>query len=334
MIFTLVQRKADVDRKIRAIPKTIPTVVTATVRRQTLKLSFIKEGTIEANNQIAVVSQVQGTVVAVYAHVGSNLKAGDPIFKIDDATLRSKLVSAKTAYDVARKEWERAQTLHQEQVISDSDLESYEQTYQTNQASLTAAQQDYNHSTITSPVSGIMTDRPIDLGATVVLGTTVATIIDNSMFKLKLNVGEKEAFKLKFGDTVLVETDVYPGVKLNGHINSISDQSDAAHTFPVEIALSNTKKYPLKAGIFGQAEFQLGTEYNVLTIPREAVVGSIKTPKVYVTENGKVKLRDIIIGSENDTQLVVIQGLNENDQVVVSGQDDLMDNMAVKLGNH
>jgi RND family efflux transporter MFP subunit len=333
MVFTLFHRKAEADRKANTTVDTVQSVSTITLQKQNLQSDFNKVGEIQANNQVTVVSQIQGTVQAVYANVGSYLIAGAPLFKIDDELPKSNLNSAEASYQKAQKDWERAQELHKEQVISDSELESARATMRSAEASYISAKREYKNSYITAPISGVITDRPINLGAYVSTGTTVATLLDKSIFKVKVNVGEQEAFKLKVGDPVTVETDVYPGVSFNGRIKSISDQSDAAHTFPVEVTLPDSEKYPLKSGIFGTVHFQLGSENNALTIPREALVGSVKNPQVYVFANGRVKLRDIVVGSEINTKLVVTKGLNVNEQVVSSGQDNLADNMAVKKVN-
>lgn len=304
-----------------------------TIQKQTVESTYTKTSTIAAGNEVAVVAQTSGKVIAVYASVGSHLRAGAPLFKIDDAVLRSKLASARTAYDVARKEWERNVHLHQEQVISDFDLESSEETFQSAKANYNSAQQDYNYSTVTAPISGVVTDRAVDLGATVSSGTTVATMVDDSAYKITVNVGEQEAFKLKSGDIVKIETDVYPGVTLTGRIKSISGKSDAVHTFPVEVTIVNDKTHPLKSGIFGKVTFRLGTIRDALVIPRQALAGSLKEPQVYVIERGVAKLRSIVVGAEVDDKLVVTTGLSEKEQVVVSGQENLQDNAAIKVIN-
>ncbi len=332
IILTLFHNKNTAEQKANAVKQRafIP-VSTMTVHRRNLYPTFSKTGTIIANNEVSVVSQTAGKVVAVYGNVGSYVKAGAPIAKVDDKVLNSKLVSARTAYEVAQREWERAQKLHQEKIISDSDLETSEATLQNVKASYDAAHQDYNESLITAPISGVITERSIDQGATVSSGTIIATIIDNSTFKITVNVNEENAFQLSAGNKVVIETAVYPGVQLSGRIKSISAKSDAVHTFPVEITVGNYKIHPLKSGVFGKVIFNLGRLNNVLVIPREALVGSIKNPQVYLVEKDHAILRDIIIDSEIGSQLVVKQGLNENDQVVVSGQENLNPRSIIKV---
>jgi RND family efflux transporter MFP subunit len=334
MIFTLFHNKNTAELKAKtANQQTFIPVSTMMVHRRTLQSTLSKTGTILASNEVFAVSQTVGKVVAIYVNVGTYVKSGSPIAKIDDAVLRSKLASARTDYTVAQNEWERARKLHQEKIISDSDLENYGKTLQTEKANLDSAQEDYDQSVITAPISGVITDRAVDLGSTVSSGTTIATVVDNSTFKITVNVDEKQAFKLNVGDMVTIETAVYPDIKLGGRIKSISVKSDSVHTFPVEITIQNDKSHPLKSGVFGKVTFELGNAINVLAIPREALVSSIKTPQIYVVENGRAALRDIIIDSEINSYLVVKEGLYEKDQVVVNGQENLSNNTAIKVIN-
>lgn len=334
MVFVLFHNKSTANLKAKnANQQTAIPVSTFSVKRQTLQNTFDKVGTIVANNEVSVVSQASGKVIAMYVEVGSYVSAGSPIAKIEDNVLKSKLTSAQTAYTVAQKEWERANHLHQEKIISDSDLDTYHKNLITAKATLDSAQEDYDHSTVTAPISGVITERAVDKGATVSFGTAIATIIDNSIFKITVNVNEKQAFKLNAGDMVTITTDVYPGVKLSGRIKSISAKSDSVHTFPVEITILNDKAHPLKSGVLGKITFNLGGAADVLAIPRAALVGSIKSPQVYVIENGRAVLRDIVVDSEINAYLVVKGGLNEKDQVVVDGQDNLSNNSLVKIFN-
>ena len=93
----------------------------------------------------------------------------------------------------------------------------------------------------------------------------------------------------------------------------------------------NDVLHPLKAGMFGTAEFGSGSPRETLLIPRNSIVGSIKTPKVYVVENNKSVLRAIRIGSANDHEVEVLDGLSEGEIVVTSGQINLDNNITVRI---
>jgi RND family efflux transporter MFP subunit len=331
MVLVLFHNKAEVEKKAKVTHSASVPVIVTEVQLETPQTNLIKVGLIVANNEVAVVSEASGKIVGVHAGVGSYLRAGTPIVKLDDELTKANLLSAQTNYDKARKDWERAQELHNQESISSSELESARNNFLAAEAARLSAKRQYENTTITTPISGIVTARPVNLGVMVNPGTVVATIIDTASFKVTVNVGSGEVFKLKTGDRVGVATDVYPGTEFMGRIVSISDRSDEARTFPVEVGITNQKEHPLKSGIYGKVTFRLETERPVLAIPRDAVIGSIKDPQVYVVENGVAKLREIVIGSESDAKLEVIRGLSEQERVVVSGQDNLQDNATVEV---
>jgi RND family efflux transporter MFP subunit len=138
---------------------------------------------------------------------------------------------------------------------------------------------------------------------------------------------------LKIGDRVDITTEVYPGVVFSGKIATISAKGDEAHTYPVEVDLPNSKQHPLKAGMFGNVNFVSFTKGESLLIPREALLGSIKNPQVFIVENNTAKLVNLVIGNTYDNYLEVISGLKEGQEIVVNGQNNIEDNNKVTIIN-
>lgn len=333
MVVILFFRKAEVDSKARSAQSNVTSVYVTKVKREALESNVTKVGTIVANNVVSVASETSGKIVAVYVNVGSYVKAGAPLVKVDDETLRAKYLSAQVAYDKAKKDFDREQELYKTQVVSGSELETYREDLQSAEADYITAKYNYTHAVITSPISGLVTERVVDIGAMVSSGTTVATVIDNSVFKVDVDVTEEEAYQIKVGDPVVITTTVYPGVNFNGRILTISSKASDAHAIPVEVQFTPPQGYSIKSGIFGKVTFQLGTPGLALTVPRDAIIGSMKEPQVYVVEGAVAKLRNIVVGSGYGTKLEVLQGLKENEHVVTAGQDYLKDNAMVDVTN-
>jgi multidrug efflux pump subunit AcrA (membrane-fusion protein) len=186
---------------------------------------------------------------------------------------------------------------------------------------------------IRAPISGIIAALPAAVGMNVNPGTIVANIVDISTLKVNLNIGEQNVFNLRVGEPVEVETDVYPGVKYYGRIESVGVKADEVHTFPVQIIFPNHPQYRLKSGMFGKVSFKLGN-YPALLIPRVAITGSIGNPQVFVMKNDIVNLRSIRVGSEVGTNIIVLEGLTEGESVILSGQENLKDNAKVMVMNN
>ncbi len=329
--FTLVKNKSEMTEKAKIIKIEAYPVSVVTIAKENLADSLTQIGEIVANNDVNVAAEQTGKVTAVMVKEGSYVNAGAPLVKLDDLLSQTQFATAKVNYEKAQRDWERYQTLRKQEVISDTELEAARLQFKSAEASYISTQRQYHNSVVTSPISGVVTSRPVNIGTMINPGTVVANVVDTSVFKVKLNIGERNAFRLKTGDPVAVETDVYPGVKMNGRIESISAKSDTAHNYPVQVLIPNiNKQYPLKSGMYGKVTFILPSQ-DALTIPRTALVGSVNDPKVYVVEGNNAKLRPIVVGSEVGNKLTVIQGLSEGETVVFAGQDNLKDNIPVTI---
>jgi RND family efflux transporter MFP subunit len=328
--FVLFNNKAEMERKANIAPITSIPVSVVSATKQNIQRNLTQVGVIVAINDVNIVSEVSGKIINVLAKEGTYVAAGAPIVKVDDTLLNAKFLATQTSYQKSQKDWERKQALYKDQLISDAELELARQTFKATEAQYIADQKQYQNTLVTSPISGVVTSRPVNIGTMLNPGTVVANIVDISMFKVKLNVGEEDAFTLKAGDVVTIETDVYPGVKFTGRIDSISVKGDESHTYPVQVLLPNNKQYPLKSGMFGRVTFRTNNQMALL-IPRDALVGSIKNPQVFVVNDSKAALRQIVIGSEAGTNITIKKGLNEGDTVVISGQDNLRDGATVNV---
>jgi len=158
--------------------------------------------------------------------------------------------------------------------------------------------------------------------------TQIANVVDISRLKVKLNVAEKDVIRLKVGEKVEVTTDVFPGNVFTGSIFSISSKGDEGHTYPVEVVLNNSKQQ-IKAGMFGRVMFTPKISGAAIVIPRECIVGSAKDAKLYVINNNIAKLRPVVTGKDLGTDIEILNGLQEGEQVVVNGQNNLSDNAPV-----
>jgi RND family efflux transporter MFP subunit len=314
--------------KINAYPVTVSTVEEKKVSNN---LDLI--GTIVGENDVQVVSEAQGKVTGIYANVGDYKTAGSVIAQLDDELKKSVYQTAEVNFEKSKKDFERYEALYNNKSVSDVQYEQAKLGFYNAQSQYVAAKKDYEDTKITAPISGMITARNIDMGTYVNKNMAVANIVDISKLKVKVGVAEKDVFSLKKGDKVIVTTSVYPGAEFSGVISTISDKGDQAHNYPVEISLNNNKEHPLKSGMFGKVSFKEKSGESRLVVSRDALVGSIKNPQVFVVENGVVHLRNITIGNVYDTNLEVMGGLRSGDKVVVNGQNNLDENTAVYVIN-
>jgi RND family efflux transporter MFP subunit len=304
-------------------------VVKAT--KQDITDSFSQVGTIVAYNDVAVISETSGRVVKVSAEVGDYKPAGSVLVEVDSELREAAYKTANVSYEKAKKDLERYEALYKEGSISDSQIEQARWSYQSAEAQYIVARRQLSDTKITTPISGIVTARNVNVG-NMVMGapqaTVIANVVDISRLKVKLNVAEKDVIRLKVGEKVEVTTDVFPSEVFTGSIFSISSKGDEGHTYPVEVVLKNSK-LELKAGMFGRVMFTPKSAGNLIVVPRESIVGSVKDAALYVVNNNVAKLRSVVTGKEAGTNIEILSGLQDGELVVVNGQNNLSDNAPV-----
>ena len=302
--------------------------------KKNLSASLSLVGTVYANNDVNIVSETSGKITGVYAKVGDYKTAGSVLFQVDDELRKAALMSAEVNYEKAKKDYERTQELFQQKSATDAQVDMAKLGSAMAETQYIVAKRQMADTKIKTPISGYITMRTVDLGSMVQgapQATLVANVVDISKVKVKLSVAEKDAFILKAGDQVSVTTDVYPQTTFTGRIESVSAKGDDAHTFPIEISIANEAKHLLKAGMFARVSFTSVKSNETIVIPREALVGSIKAPQVFVLENGIAKLRSITVGSEAGLYVQVLNGLTDGEVVVVNGQNNIVDNTKVEV---
>ncbi len=306
-------------------------VSTTLVKKMQLVNTISLVGVVNASNDVNVISEAQGLVVDVKIKVGDYVKAGTVLFQIDDVIMQSNLASAEINYLKAKRDFERSETLYQENSISAAQLDLARLGMKAAESQLTLAKKQLSDTKIKAPISGTINKRIVDRGSMVNPGTPVANIVDISTLKVLLNVSEKDAFNINTGEQTEIITDVYPGVTFYGRVDNIASKADEAHTYPVEVRLPNNPAHPLKAGMFARVNFISHKKEESLAIPRESLIGSIKDARVYTVQNQIAKLKNVVVGRSSGNFLEILSGLNENEVVVTNGQNNLSDSSKVVI---
>ncbi len=329
--FWLYQQKPQTHRQqTRDFVTKVPVSV-APASKGAVRDSFAVVGVSDAWRDVDILSETSGIVRAVSSEVGQKKAAGETLLKVDDEIAASGLRKARVNRELAMRDFERYRNLETEGAVSVTSYEARKLKLEDAEADLVAAQRRYRDTAIKAPVTGTVTSRLVDVGALVQPGMKVANMVDLSRVRIKSSVPEKQVPLLSEGMAVQVTTDLYPGTVFHAAISSISAKSSRDHTYQVESIMENPKGTPFRAGMFARTAFVGGTVRHSLLIPRQALVGSIRNPEVFVVNRGVVHLVRLVVGAEPGTSIEVLQGLNSGDIVVVSGQNELGDGSQVTI---
>lgn len=322
------RREKDVQKT--SVLSVIPVTV-GEVTKEKLEDKLVLIGTVSPYNEVTVASETQGKIVGVYFNIGDKVGAGKVLVKVDDEIKSATVENAKANFEKAKKDLERYEELYKQGSITEVQLENARLAYTQTESQYIIASRQLSDTRIIAPFSGVITAKMIERGTVVSNATPIATLVNIATVKVKVNVPEKDVFKLKVGDVADITTDIYPEEKFSGKIININSKGDEMHTFPIEIELRNSTVNPLKAGMFVNVNFGTVEKGETVVIPRSALVGSVKNPQVYIVENNIARLRDIIIGVNVGEKLEVLNGLTTGELVVINGQINLQDSTSVSI---
>jgi len=175
--------------------------------------------------------------------------------------------------------------------------------------------------TLTAPISGVIQELGVRSGMTLSQGAMVAKINGLDTVWLEAAVPEAQASALHVGQAAKVSFPAFPGKTFAGKVIALLPEFEASsRTLRVRVELPN-RGAALKPGMFAQMQFPAGAGKPVLLVPSEAVIRTGTRNLVMVARGkGQFVPIEVRLGSESGGKTVVSAGLNEGDQVVVSGQ--------------
>ncbi|MCU1726103.1 efflux RND transporter periplasmic adaptor subunit [Pseudomonas sp. 7P_10.2_Bac1] len=175
--------------------------------------------------------------------------------------------------------------------------------------------------TITSPVGGVLQELNVRQGMTLALGETLARVNGLDSVWLAVAVPEAQAGAVVVGQTVEARLPAFPGEVLKGVVSAILPQTSAdSRTLQVRVELANPDAR-LRPGLTAQVSLERGVPHSVLWVPSEAVIRTGHRALVMQAgEGGHYRAVEVRTGPENDGQTAILQGLEEGQQVVSSGQ--------------
>ncbi|WP_236977107.1 efflux RND transporter periplasmic adaptor subunit [Membranihabitans maritimus] len=305
-------------------------IYTATTSEFNDSLNF--NGTFEAKKELSVIAESSGRITDLFVKEGQRISKGQVIAKIDDASIKAQMDMINAQLDKTKNDVSSYERLLKAGAISEQQYEEVKLSLKNIEANLAATTQQLKYTTLVAPMSGVIQSIPVEQGSFATPGTQIANVVDISSLKMVIQVPEKDVVKLRTGQKVNIQTEVYPEKSFTGVISLIAVQADAARKYNVEIELPVSPSFPLKPGMFGNVSINTSSEPTLaLFIPRKSIVGSIQNPEVFVVSNRKAMKKSIKIGQVKGSLIEVTKGVQEGDQVVISGQVNLEEGTTVQI---
>ncbi len=293
-------------------------------------------GTLLAGVDVDVRSEIDGIVQEIFFEEGDRVKKGDLLVTMDDSEYRykeleneGKVLEAKADLSLALKTFDRIKNLYKEGVISgqdydiaEADVELKEASIKSAQAILSFAKDELNDTRIHAPITGIVSEKFIDIGEYVTEGSTdLLNIVDIDPIKLEFTVPAKYFSYVKVGQEVSVSVEAYPDEEFTGRVYYINPKiATDTRRFRCYARIQNPDDR-LSPGFFVLTKLPVATHLNAVVIPEEALLSEEGVSYCFRVEDGLAVRTVVVPGMRlKDGMLEIVKGLKAGDSVVVRGQ--------------
>jgi len=323
-----------------------------TVRRITVQREVDLSGTLLSPDQERVSSEVAGIVRDVPVQLGTEIRAGDLLVRLEPRELQlaldraegqlrqieaqlgidrsqdrrppsdEQIASVRQAManrDDARNTFKRAQQLHDRGLMSQVDYDTAETRLKVADASIKA------------PVSGAVSERLVQPGEFIRENTPVATIVQVNPLKLRTAIQEKHAGLIRPGQTVAFAVEAFPARAFVGTVAYVSPAVDqATRTFAVEALVDNGDRV-LKPGFFAKGVVRTHRDDNILAVPEDAISTLAGVSTVYTIEDGKALQQQVTLGARQDGLVEVTSGLKGDETLATTNLSQLATGVLVRV---
>ncbi|MDR1555644.1 MAG: efflux RND transporter periplasmic adaptor subunit [Tannerellaceae bacterium] len=262
-------------------------------------------------------SITEGTAVhpgeAIVTVSAKNLPEGDPAAK------------AKIAYETAQKEFQRAEGLVKDNIISAKEYEQTRLRYETARTAYEAQASDITASgvQVTSPIRGYIKNRLVSQGDYVAVGQAIATVSQNKRLQLRAEVSENyfksirnissAHFKMAYDNTLYKLSD------LNGRLLSFGKASDG-QSFYIPVTFEFDNIGDIIPGSFTEVYLLSAAQNDVLSVPVSALTEEQGLYFVYLQwDEEEYRKQEVRLGQHDGERVEILSGLKTGEKVVTQG---------------
>jgi HlyD family secretion protein len=277
--------------------ETIPANEIEAVTRRDLQVIAEASGQIEPIRVVEVKSKASGEILNLPVETGDLVERGALLAEVDPRDVQTSFDQAQADRDVAKARLDnstaqlrRVQELHAANIATDQELESAQLDEANSRAaliraesSLLLAEERKNDVTIRAPISGVVIERPVEVGTIIASasqnvsgGTILMKMADLATMQVRALIDETDLGRIRQGLDVVVRVEAYPERTFNGNVLKIEPQAVVEQNvtmFPVLVQLDNSSGL-LKVGMNADIEVQIASRENVIVVPNSAVVST------------------------------------------------------------
>ena len=306
------------------------------VEVQTIHPTVLEEyltltGHTESIHDVILSSELGGTVMELHTDRGDQVGRGQVLAKVSADMYEAQLAEAQANLRLKQAGLKKAKALYERGSISPMQRLQAQVEHDAAEANEKLAESRLERAIIKAPFSGMIDDRFADRGEMVPPGGRLFRLVVRGKMKIKSELAEPDVSTFHPGITAEVHIDAFPDTVFQAKLVYVAASAhQASRTFPCEFELDNPKEL-IRGGMMVRIRVLKDTHQDVLVLPQTALVETETGRNVFVLEGENVRKKDVTLGASNHGMVIVANGLNPEETVVVTGQRDLVDGQQVRV---
>ncbi|MDR3631990.1 MAG: efflux RND transporter periplasmic adaptor subunit [Desulfocapsaceae bacterium] len=300
-------------------------------------------GSLQAVRGTDLAPEVSGLVAKISFVSGQEVKAGTSLLELDASADLAKLQALKATAELAQKTYQRDRLQFQERAVSQATLDVDMAAVKTAEAQVAEQQALVDKKIIKAPFAGRLGIRAADMGQYLNAGTKIVTLQSLDPIYVDFFLPQRSLGQVVTGMTVKIVADSFAGKTFTGEIKAINPKVDS-DTRNIQIrAVVRNPDHLLLPGMFVTTEIEIGEAKPEITLPQTAISFNPYGNIVYLVKqkgtdkDGKPILaaeqKFVTTGATRGDEIAVLEGLQEGDMVVTTGQLKLHNGTPVVINN-
>lgn len=303
----------------------VPVEVTQ-VQTETVRDRFRTVGSVQANEIVKVVSEVNAIVRELPFAEGQGVARGSLIARFENRDIAAEAQRAEALRDQARTRLERVQQLFDQKAISPQDRDDASAAFQVADADFKLAQARLAKTRVVSPLNGVVGRRMVSPGAFLRVGDVITEVAQVNRMKVNFSAPERFAGQLRAGGAVEISTTAYPGQLFTGRLTVVDPILDPSTRTVQLVAIVENRGRRLRPGMSADVAATLSERANAMTVPDEAVFAEGDKMYVFLVKADSTVARQVVvIGVRDSARVEIAQGLPHGAIVVRAGYQKLFD---------
>ena len=306
-------------------------VKTAPLERKDFYHYVEVQGTVTADDYVDVSAEVPGRILSLNVKEGQAVRKGQLIATIDPEATKKQIAELETGIELAQTVYERQKRLWDQQIGSEIQFLQAKNNVDRLNKNLELLNLQLKKTNVYAPVSGEVQRVVLQSGELASPGMPIIMMINMSNLKVVVDLPEKYLTSVKKGERIemhfpALDKDLTLPVNLIGNVINSGNR-----TLPIELALNGGNATMMKPNLLALAKINDLTVDKAITVPIELVQQEIGGKDyILIAENNKAKKVYVKTGESYDGNILIKEGLEGNEIIIVEGARGLLNGAAIE----